>query len=73
MKLNDDDAVVVFTDGRPSLLRRDLIRDNMIMMRREWLSTDLQTVTAWTTASAIEQMRVYNNKMMPFGHYTSNK
>lgn len=71
--MNRADAIVMcYSDGRPPVRRRDVVRDNQQTMRREFLSVDGQTVTGWVTMDAIEQLRAQPNprhRPDPWGTY----
>jgi len=64
--MHPDDSVVIYSDGRPSLTRRDCTVDNYTTMRREYLSVDGQ-VTSSMSAAAV--MAKYGPPQLPWGTY----
>ena len=50
--MNPDRVVVVYSDGRPPLRARDLIRDNEQNMCREYLGLDGKVHT-WVSATEV--------------------
>lgn len=62
------DKVVIFSDGRPALTRRDLIVDNPQTFRREYLNMDRTEVTSWISAEALMQKGPLD--LEPWGTYS---
>lgn len=65
------DLVVIFSDGRKPLTRRDLIVDNEITCRREFYNMDRTEVTSWASMAMICQKSMLD--IEPWGTYALGK
>lgn len=62
------DPVIIFSDGRKMLTRRDLIVDNEITRRREFYNMDRTEVTSWMSMEMLCQKSLLN--IEPWGTYS---
>lgn len=61
------DAVIIFSDGRKTLTRRDLTVDNEVTCRREFYNMDRTKVTSWMSMAMICQKSSLD--LEPWGTY----